>query len=57
MNLPNYLIRLYLLLVPEERVAQIDQSATFRWLQDFSQLLYFAQVLIIGYWIYVNSKC
>jgi hypothetical protein len=54
MNLPNYLIRLYLLLVPEERVAQIDQSATFRWLQDFSQLLYFAQVF--GYWIYGNSN-
>jgi hypothetical protein len=43
MNLPNYLIRLYLTLVSEEALEQMDRSATFLWAQDISQLLYFAQ--------------
>jgi hypothetical protein len=43
MNLPNYLIRLYLTLISQERLEEIAQTETFLWLQDLSQLLYFAQ--------------
>uniref|UniRef100_A0A915D2H3 G-protein coupled receptors family 1 profile domain-containing protein n=1 Tax=Ditylenchus dipsaci TaxID=166011 RepID=A0A915D2H3_9BILA len=43
MNLPNYVIRLYLVLISDEELDQINNTAIFLWVQDISQLLYFAQ--------------
>uniref|UniRef100_A0A183BJD2 G_PROTEIN_RECEP_F1_2 domain-containing protein n=1 Tax=Globodera pallida TaxID=36090 RepID=A0A183BJD2_GLOPA len=43
MNLPNYLVRLYLSLASNETLELVSQNSTFLWFQDFSQLLYFAQ--------------
>ncbi|KAI6213204.1 G-PROTEIN-RECEP-F1-2 domain-containing protein [Aphelenchoides besseyi] len=42
MNLPNYLLRLYITVVPDESLAEIN-SHVFTMIQDFSQLLYFGQ--------------
>ncbi|KAI3422085.1 hypothetical protein GPALN_012620 [Globodera pallida] len=46
MNLPNYLVRLYLSLASNETLELVSQNSTFLWFQDFSQLLYFAQVFL-----------
>lgn len=42
MNLPNYLLRLYLTVISEESFHEIN-GRLFSLIQDFSQLLYFAQ--------------
>lgn len=42
LNLPNYLLRLYLNLVPDEAFSQINPHM-FSIIQDFSQILYFSQ--------------
>ncbi|KAI1720604.1 putative G-protein coupled receptor AH9.4 [Ditylenchus destructor] len=43
MNLPNYLVRLYLVLISDEELDQLHNTTAFLWLQDISQLLYFGQ--------------
>lgn len=46
MNLPNYLLRLYLTIVSDEELEELNSTRVFLWLQDVSQLLYFAQVIL-----------
>jgi len=46
MNLPNYLLRLYLTIVSDEELEALNSTWAFLWLQDVSQLLYFAQVIL-----------
>jgi hypothetical protein len=43
MNLPNYLLRLYLTVFFDEPIPEIS-GRLFTLFQDFSQILYFAQV-------------
>lgn len=45
LNLPNYLVRLYMSLASEETLEKAAQNGISLWLQDISQLLYFAQVI------------
>lgn len=58
MNLPNYLIRLYLTVISEDSFHEIN-GQLFAFLQDFSQILYFSQVsylVILKINKYLNSS-
>ncbi|KAI6190262.1 G-PROTEIN-RECEP-F1-2 domain-containing protein [Aphelenchoides bicaudatus] len=50
MNLPNYLLRLYLTLVPDDSFKGINPQL-FTLIQDFSHLLYFLQFALNGLYL------